>query len=119
MSLNWSFKEKCGEVTLRQGEREFTLTMYQGNAFMIFLSEWEEDGKGMYNLYSFWADERHAKVMLGLIKDSDGKKVNYHDGYDKFTKFRFNKTHCRDLKKIVGMIVQAFDDVEIEIYKEE
>ena len=120
MSLNWSFKEKCGEVTLRQGEREFTLSMYQGNAYLIFLSEWKEDDKDMYSLYSFWADKSHAKRMLGLAKGSDGEKMNYYqDGYDKFTKFRFNKTHCRDLSEIVGLIVKAFRNIEIEIYEEE
>ena len=120
MSLNWDFRKKCGEVTLRQGEREFTLTMYQGNAYLIFLNEWEEDGKDMYSLYSFWADKTHAKRMLGLTKTMDGEKMNYYsDGYDKFTKFRFNKTNCRDLGEIVGLIVKAFDNIDIEIYKEE
>lgn len=119
MSLNWDFRKKCGEATLHQGDREFTLTLYQGNAYLIFLSEWEEDGKEMYNLYSFFADKTHAKILLGLQKNYDGEKVNIFDGYDKLTKFRFNKTHMRNLEEIVGLIVKAFDDVEIEIYKED
>ena len=119
MSLNWSFKEKCGEATLRQGDREFTLHLYQGNAYLIFLNEWEEDGEGRYSLYSFFADKTHAKKMLGLQKNSDGEKVNYFDGYDKFTKFRFNKAYCRDLNEIVGLLIKAFDNIDIEIYKEE
>lgn len=119
MSLNWDFKKKCGEVTLRQGEREFTLTMYQGNAYLIFLSEWEEDGKDMYRLYSFCSDREHAKILFGLKKGWNGEKVNIFNGYDKFTKFRFNKTHCRNLKEIVGIITEAFDDITIEIYKED
>ena len=72
----------------------------------------------MYRLYSFWADKVHAKKLLGITKNRYGKKENIYDGYDKFTKFRFNKTHCRDLGEIVGLIVKAFDNIEIEIYQE-
>lgn len=116
--LTWDFKKKCGEVTLMQGDREFTLNLYQGNAYLIFLSEYEEDGKSMYSLYSFFADKTHAKRLLGLQKNLDGVKENVFDGHDKFTKFRFNKTNCRDLEEIIGLIVKAFDNIDIEIYTE-
>lgn len=120
MSLNWDFREKCGEVILKQGEREFTLNMYQGNAYLIFLSEWEEDGEKMYQLYSFCSDKVHAKILFGLSKNLDGKKINiFNEEGNKFVKFRFNKACCRKLGEIVGLIVDAFDEIEIEIYSEE
>lgn len=120
MSLNWRWEEKCGEAIVRHefdGEvKELTKTLYEGNAFLIFLSEWKEDDKNMYSLYSFFADEKHAKTCLGLTKDSDNIFV---DGFETLTKIRINKKKSRNWKKIVTLFAQAFDNIQIEVYNEE
>lgn len=116
MALYWDWKEKCGEATIVQeydGERhEYTLSLYTGNAFLIMLNEYEEDGKQMYGMASFWVDEGHMKRCLGLDKKG-GHTTNIHRD---MTKIRLHKTKCRNLKKIVPALVQAFDNLTIEIY---
>ena len=119
--LRWDFNEKCGEAILHDDiqDKDFTLNLYQGNAYLIFLSEWKEDGKDMYSLHSFWADRDHAKILLGLKKNNDGEMVNIYDNAwgQTITKFRFNKK-MRNFDEIVRMVAKAFDNIDIEIYKE-
>ena len=124
MSLNWRWNEKCGEAIIKQefaGEvKEFTKTLYEGNAFLIFLNEWDEDDQHMYSLYTFFADEVHAKRCLGITKNADNIYYNMFDGdIDKLVKIRINKKKSRNWKKIVTLFAQAFDNIDIEIYTEE
>ena len=129
MALQWRWDEKIGEAIIRQTikkadgteeTKEYTKTLYDGNCFMIFLSEWNDDGVDKYALYSFFADENHAKILLGLKADSTGDKRNiFEGGIDTLTKLRINKKNCRNYKKIVSLFAQAFDNIEIEIYSEE
>ena len=114
MSLNWSFKEKVGEAVIRQGDKNFKLNLYQGNAFLIFLSEWEEDGKEKYQLYLFFADKVHAKNCLGLVKGYD----SIFDDGNKIVKIRLNKKKYSYTKDLVDMLIKAFDEIQIEIYSE-
>lgn len=120
MALNWSWKEKCGEAVLKQTlndtEKEFTLHLYQGNAYLIFVNEWEEDGKDMYDVWSFWVDKDHAKNCLGISK-GDYHNI-YTDGWQTITKFRLNKDKMNHFADIVSMIAKAFDNIDIEIYTE-
>ena len=88
MSLNWRWDERCGEAVIQQNGKDWTVSLYQGNAFLIFLYEYQEDGQNMYQLYNFWADKQHMKNCLGLNQ----------------------KTQA---------LVQAFDDLTIELYSEE
>lgn len=124
MSLNWNWNNKCGEATLTQTingkERNFTLSLYNGNAYLIFLHEYQnESGQDVYDLHSFWADKEHMKRMLGLDK-KHGYSENCHaDGLSRITKFRLNKKKCRNFTDIVAAVAKAFDDVTIEIYSEE
>lgn len=121
MALRWNWDEKCGEATLVQmhpdeEDREFTLTLYTGNACLIMLHEFVEDGEERYSLTNFWADKAHMKNCLGLNK-REGYTTNIHNTpYQKFTKFRLNKNKCRYIKDIVPALVQAFDNIDIEIY---
>ena len=39
MALNWSWNGKCGEAVFEQRGKEFTVNLYQGNAYLIFLYE--------------------------------------------------------------------------------
>lgn len=124
MALEWGWNEKVGTMTLVQqlpsGEdKEFEISLYQGNAFLIMIHEYEADGKDMYTMYSFFVDKEHMKNCLGL-----NKKNGYGDNFlnepgNRATKFRINKKKYRYTKDLVAVLVQAFDNIDIEIYSEE
>ena len=120
MALYWDWKEKCGEATLKQiineKEKEFTISLYTGNAYLIMLMEYEEDGKQMYSMYSFWADRKHMNRCLGLTK---GDSNIYEVEWSRITKFRLNKAKCRYWKQIVPALAKAFKSIEIELFTEE
>lgn len=125
MALTWEWKEKCGEVIVEQktesGDwRQFPLSLYTGNAFLIMLYEYQEDGKDMYSMYSFWSDKRHAQNCLGLDKKNGYTENIYaNKPYERFLKFRLDKRKCRYLKDIVPLLTQAFDNITIEIYSDD
>lgn len=116
MALQWNFKDKCGEAVLVQvsGDecREFTLNLYVGNAYLIMLSEYEENGENMYSLYSFWADKKHMENCLGITKGCD----NIYTGYQTFAKFRLNMEKCRNWQQIATAVKKAFPKIVIELY---
>lgn len=121
MALNWNWDEKCGEATFRQelkGEepKEYTVNLYTGNAYLIFMYEWEEDGVEKYSVHSFWVDKDHMKRCLGLVKDSHNM---FDVSYSKLVKIRLEKKKCRYMKDIVTHLMKAFDNLTIEIYTEE
>lgn len=127
MGLIWRWENKCGECIIESitphedGTRKTTtLNLYEGNAFLIFIHEFEEDGRDMYDLWTFWSDKTHMNRCLGLDKKwyTYGKNI-YTDGYSRIVKIRLNKTKCRHYKDIVTAMAQAFDQLEIEVYTEE
>ena len=125
MSLNWEWKEKCGEITLEQfghgdGVKEFPITLYKGNAFLIMLHEFkdEESDKDMYNMFGFFLDKEHAKNCLGLNKKRGYGENIYQTDYQRFSKLRINKNKYPYTKDLVQMFVQAFDNIDIEIVSE-
>lgn len=128
MALNWIWDEKCGELTFSQnykGEeyREFTVSLYQGNAVLIMLNEWEEEHEdGIHNMWSMWnffCDKGHMNRCLGLEKNSDGVKDNIFDKDTcRFLKIRLNKAKNRYWKDIVKSFASAFDNITIELYSE-
>lgn len=124
MSLNWSWSEKVGELTadveVRENgaivQKEHTFSLYQGNAFLIILNEWEEDGVEKYSLYSFFAGEDHAKNMFGM-----NKKQGYTDNIVArwgWKKIRLNKKKYSYTQKLVDLLVKGLDNIDIEIYSE-
>lgn len=123
MALRWKWDEKCGEAIIQQtindNVNETTKTLYEGNGFLIFLNEWVEDGVSKYSLYTFFADETHAKICLGLDKRKEYEGNILDDEFAKLTKIRINKKKCRQWKKVVTLFAQAFDNLEIEIFSEE
>ena len=119
MSLNWRWNEKCGWAVFQQGEKEFYVNLYKGNAFLIFLYEYEENGEAMYQLYSFWADKQHMKNCLGLNQKGGYGGNMFDEGGCKLKKIRINKAKYPYTKDLVQTLVQAFDDLTIEIFKEE
>lgn len=121
MALNWNWNEKCGELTVTQkqdnGESEdITISLYTGNAFLIMLQEFEEDGVEKYDMFSFWLDKQHMKNCLGLAK---GTTNIYDKPWQTITKLRLNKKKCRHLKEIAAAMAAAFDSITIETYTEE
>lgn len=118
MALEWNFKKKVGEAIIKQKDTTYTVNLYNGNAYLIFIYEYvdEKTGNNMYSLWTFWGDKVHAKNCLGITKGHDNI---YEDEFDKIIKFRFNKTKCRNVNEIIGLIVKAFDNIDIEVYTEE
>ena len=116
MALNWYWDDKVGEAEVFNYDKVVTYNLYQGNAFLIFIYEYkDEDGKDMYSLASFFADETHAKRCLGLAKDCDNI---FNTTYSKLLKVRINKKYSYT-KKLVDMLIKAFDNITIELYTDE
>ena len=57
MAITWKWKNKIGELDIKQGERKFTMSVYTGNAMIIFLYE----NENTWQMYSFFADKTHFK----------------------------------------------------------
>ena len=116
--LQWNWDNKVGEVEIFNHDKVVTYKLYEGNAFLIMLYEYEEDGKDMYSMHNFFADETHAKRMLGL--DKKWKETYGNNCFDqpnyKMKKIRINKKEYTHTKKLVSMLADAFDDITIEIY---
>ena len=120
MALHWRCDEKCGEAVIQQGKNEFTVNLYQGNAFLIFLYEYkDEEGKDMHSLYTFWADKQHMKNCLGLNQKQGYGGNMFTEGVDRLKTIRINKKKFSYTKDLVQVLAQAFDDLTIEIYSEE
>lgn len=116
MALYWDWKESVGDATFEvNNEREVRITLYEGNALLIMLQEYQEDGEDMYNMFGFWVDKAHMKNCLGLAKGYDN---SYDSDYIRLKKIRLNKTKSRNYKDIITALVKAFDNIEIEIYSE-
>ena len=124
MALKWLWKDKCGEIEVeqtREGEtHSYTLSLYEGNAFLIMLYEYKnKKGEDVYDMWSFFVDKTHAKRCLGLQKNGDGELLNlFDDTWQKFTKIRLNKAKSKYWKDHVTLFAQAFDNITIEIYTE-
>ena len=121
MALNWLWDEYCGDIIVEQqrvgGETvEFPLRLYKGNAYLIMV--YEDDENDTYTVSSFFLDKEHAKRCLGLDK-KDKDSYNIHDtGMSKWKKVRLNKAKYKKASELVSMLVQAFDEIEIEIYSD-
>lgn len=110
MAIEWEWSEKCGEATFRR-ETGFTYTsnLYVGNCFLIMINEWKEDGKDKYALNSFFVDSQHMERCL---------KNGIFTEYDKLVSITINKAKCRNYKKIVALLAEYMDDIDISVYKD-
>ena len=127
MALHWDWKDKCGEITLVQShpgdpfeqDREFTINLYTGNAYLIMLHEYEnEKGQEVYEMCGFFNDKQHMLNCLGLDKkDKDAHNI-YQTPYQLFTKLRINKAKYRHTKELISAFVDAFDRITIEVVNE-
>lgn len=116
MALIWDWDIKIGTAVVAQGKQEFELNLYQGNAFLIMIHEYQDqDGVDKYSMYTFFADKEHAKNCLGIGKRTDG----IFDDYYRLLKVRINKKMYSYTKELVDMLIKAFDEIKIEIYSEQ
>lgn len=112
MALNWRWEEKIGEALFDYNDKQVIVNLYQGNAYLIFINEYNENGKDMYSMFSFWVDESHMKNCLGLNKGTDNI---YTDESCKLREIWFDKNY-RYLNKVVPALVKAFDNIDIHIW---
>lgn len=122
MALHWQWNEKCGEITVEQKQedgswRPYTLNLYKGNAWLIII--WENSVDNTYSLYSFFNDKDHAKNCFGLGKGQKNSDNIFSRSYERWTKIRINKAKYPHTKDLVTLIAQAFDNITIEVYREE
>lgn len=124
MALTWEWNNSCGTAVIEQRihdeTREYNMTLYEGNAYLIMLHEYTENDKDMYELFSFWLDKAHMERMLGI--SNRGKRVNTNtldQPYNRLKSIRLDKSRCRNVTEIAKAIIQAFDNIEIEIYTSE
>ena len=116
--LNWQWDEKVGEVDIYNYDKVVTYSLYQGNAFLIFVYEYTENGKSMYSVNNCFVDEAHAKRALGIDKNS---KTTYGDNTlnqpsYKLQEIRIKKKDYKHTKKLISMLVEAFDELTIKLY---
>lgn len=58
-------KNVMGTITIKQGENKFKIQIRQGNCLAVFIYvSKQDDGKCLYTLYSFFADEEHLKRII-------------------------------------------------------
>ena len=115
MALHWLWSEKVGEADIQQNGIEFTCSLYQGNAYLIFIYEYEEEGQDLYQMHSFILDKDHLKNMLGL-NAKDGFSINEFDrDSERLVAVRFIKKKLRYSKEIISSLVQAFDRITIQL----
>ena len=114
---NWD--DISGKVIVNQRGKDFEFNLYgddKCNAFLATVYEYTgDDGNTYEQLQWFFTDERHGKIMLGLQKGVDGKRINY---LSEVTKLVICKEKCENWKKIVSMFAEAFDSITIEIREE-
>ena len=107
ITVDWN--EKCGEATFRQEidgmEKIYTLDLYVGNAFLVMIHDNGEER----NLNCFFIDEGHMERCL---------KNGIFTGFDQLTAITINKAKCRNYKKIVALLAEYMDDIDISVYKD-
>ncbi len=110
MAIQWKWDEKCGEATFRREDGyTYNVNLYVGNCFLIMINEYKEDGKDKYYLSSFFIDAEHMERCL---------KADIFSGYETLTAITINKAKCRNYKKIIALLAEYLDDIDIAVYKE-
>lgn len=85
MALNWLWSDKCGELVVdrknpKTKETEtYKVNLYSGNAWLIMLYEYKQDGEKYYNMWSFFDDKAHMNKCLGLTKGSNNIFENSYE----------------------------------------
>lgn len=102
MALRWQWEECIGELEIKE-QAKARIRVYQGNAFAIFLNEWEgKDGEQLWSMFNFFADKEHFK---NCAKD---KEWNYAENWVKLTLWKLPRDFyplIQDLQKR-GVIIE-------------
>ena len=110
--VTWDWKKPQGEIIRKNGG---VIELYAGNAMLVGLYMTNMERTEFFNMPLFWNDALHAKKTLGLVKMSDGIKRNiYADDWEKVILYR-NNWQKEDFRKVVALIAEAFDKIDIEI----
>ena len=111
MAIEWKWSEKCGEATFsRKDGYTYNVNLYVGNCFIIMIYEYTEGGVDKYNLSSFFVDANHMERCL--------KDDIFSNGWERMTAIRINKAKCRNYKKIVALLAEYMDNIDISVYKD-
>lgn len=105
MALQWNWDDKMGKCTTQNG---INLNLYRGNAFMIAIHEFEQDGKELYSLAWFFADKDHCKNCLGLTKGYTGIEFDWQS-FELDTKYK-------ETEQFITMLAKAKQKVSITLY---
>ena len=122
MALQWNWNESVGTAVIEsryeyENEvKEIPITLYEGNAYLIMLHEYNKDGTDVYDMVSFFCDKTHMNNCLGITK---GMSNILDEDYCRLKKIRLNKKKSRYYKTIISALIKAFDNIDIEIYSEE
>ena len=117
MALEWDWKKKVGTMTIFECDEEVEVSLYQGNAFLIMIYEYQEDGEDRWTMHNFLLDKQHAKNCLGLSKGHNENLFN-QDTYQ-IRKIHIDADKYRYTKELIDMLLKAFDNIEIKITKGE
>lgn len=112
MALRWDFNQVSGTITY--GGKTFR--WFEGNARMIILNEFQENGKEMYNLEGFSFDDDHLKNILGITKGHTNVYVDFGTPVTQLTVYRKYTTNW---DKLIKIFVKAFPEIEITLKDEE
>ena len=119
MALQWNWNESVGTAVIESKHenevKEIPITLYEGNAYLIMLHEYNKDGTDVYDMVSFFCDKTHMNNCLGITK---GLHNILDEDYCRLKKIRLNKKKSHYYKTIISALVKAFDNIEIEIYSE-
>ena len=106
MAITYNRNDKCGEATFcRDDGYTYTVDLYVGNCFLLMVSSRETEDV----LHSFFVDDTHMERCL---------KNGIFTGYDIMTAISINKAKCRNYKKIVSLLTEYMDNIDISIYRD-
>ena len=107
MALQWQWTDKMGECVYQDGKKS---NLYRGNAFVIAVNEWSQDGRDLYSVAWFAVDEQHFKNMLGLSKEF--KENSFEDfGIKEMTL----NTRYKETEKIVALLARAKAETTVHL----
>lgn len=79
MSINWKWENKIGTWTEDCYGEQKTFNIYKCNGLAIVLEEWKNNKKqDVYQVHTFFVDEKHLKNMLGLSKEYGKENLLYN-----------------------------------------
>lgn len=105
--LSWDFNQKVGQAIYLNNEgKEWVYNLYQGNAYLIEVAEWEENGQNLYSVSKFALDKKHLETQIA--------EGDYNRRYAKLIRLTINKSVCHKAYEIAKLFGKV-DGVTVEI----